>query len=203
MSSIKLAPPKIDPKINIRQRKNVLYQVTYELLKIFHAPNMREVGEILYAGLIDTQAIEKVTLTYYGKGSSKEFWIVVAYDWNTYEVLISSSRKDIGVDSRISSIDQFLGRKLAFEEIYKLLLLTLNLHSKEVSYAINSQREPALEQIVGKFYPIKDRKVDEGQFKKMIYSSKELEEMQVSIYIKKSKSKPSVLRMLSNKLRGM
>ena len=203
MSNIELTPPKIEAKINIRQRKNVLYQVTYELLEIFHAPHMTRIGKIWYAGLIDTQAIDKVTLTYFGEKRSVEFYIDFAYDWDTYEVLISSSRKDIKVDSRISSIDQFIGRKLAFEKIYKMILSTMNLHSKEVTYSINPRREPVLEKIVGKFHPAKDREIDKDQFKEIVYHSKELEEMQVSLHIKRSESKPSIFRMLSNIFRGM
>lgn len=203
MNSIKLDPPKIEPKISIRQRKNVLYQVTYELLDIFRAPHMGIVGKTLYAGLIDIQAIEQVTLTYYGRDRSVEFYLKVAYDWDTYEVLISSSRKDIKVDYRISSIDQFVGRKLAFEKIYKMILSTTNFYSKEVSYIINSERESDLEKKVGKFCPIENRKFDKSQFKEIVYSSKELEELRVSMHMKKTESKPSKLRWLSNKLRGM
>lgn len=201
MSNIKLDSPKIETKINIRQRKNVLYQVTYELLEIFHAPHMSTVGKTLYAGLIDTQAIDEVTLTYYGKKRSVEFYINIAYDWATYEVLISSSRKDIKVDSRISSIDQFVGRKRAFREVYKMILSTMKLYSKEVSYNINPKRESKLVKIVGEFQPIENIKFDKGQFKEIVYCSKELEEMQVSLYIKKKLPKPSVFRMISNKLR--
>lgn len=203
MASVTVDPPKVKTKVNVRQRKNVLYQVTYELLKIFHAPHMKSIGKTLYAGLIDTQAINRVTLAYLGKGRKVEFYINFIYDWNTYEVLINTSRKDIEMDSKINSIDQFIGRKLAFEAIYKMILSTINVYSKEVMYSINPKREPELEKIVGKFCPIDDIIFDETAFVKVTYFSHELEELKVSVYIKKTNEKPSLVRKLSNKFRGM
>ena len=155
MSESGLHPPKLKTKVIIRQRKNVLYQVTYEILELFHAPNMSTVGKTLYAGLIETQAIDEVTLCYFSKNRTVEFYIEISYDWDTYELLINTSRSDIEVNSKISSIDQFIGRKYAFEKIYKMVLSTTVISSKEVSYAINSARESLLENKVGGFHPIK------------------------------------------------
>ena len=203
MTKVEVNPPKVKTTVNVRQRKNVLYQVTYGLLKIFHAPHMKRVGEILYAGLIDIQALDGVCLTYLGKGRTVEFFIKFCYDWNTYEVLISTSRKEIEVDPKISSIDQFIGRMQAFKAIHKLVLSTTDIYSKEVTYFINSELEAELEKIVGKFSPADDKIFNRIMFKEVVYSSKGLDELKVSVHIKKVQEKPSIFKMLFNKLRGI
>lgn len=84
-----------------------------------------------------------------------------------------------------------------------MILSTTVISSKEVSYCINSRWMSFFEERVGRLEPIGKKIYDETQFKKVVYSPNQLNEMQLSMFIKKDNMEMSILKMIYNKLRGM
>lgn len=202
MSDIKINPPKIKTSLNLMERKNVLYQVAYELFSIFEAPKMRHVSKVLYSGIIRMQAINSVCLRFFSKEKEVVFFLELIFDWETYEVLINTSRRDIEVIPRISSLDQFIGRKLSFQYLYNYLLRCLDIHKRIVFYDIPDNKIKSLEKFIGKVTDWEEE-LKEDNLKKISIKSKELEECNIKMGIKRGQVQQSSLRAIKNRLRNI
>lgn len=193
------------PNLSVKSisRVSAIYNICYEILKIFKAP--KHAYKTLYSGIIQEQALQGIILRYISPDDIIEFELKLTIDWNLHHVIVQTAKgSQVQVNKRLSSVEQFVGNKEGFKQLYKHIIRTKRIKKKKIYYPLIEQpNTPRYDQVLQRLNlsTSSDSYTQSGTYTSYTISSSELEETSISIRIRDGGEQPSVLRQLLNVFR--
>ncbi|MCL2079457.1 MAG: hypothetical protein FWH17_06390 [Oscillospiraceae bacterium] len=193
------------PELSLKSinRVSAVYNICYEIFKIFHAP--KSTFRILYDGIMDEHVLKKMTLYFISPDDIVEFMLILSIDLELHNVIMQTSNVgSIQVNKQLSTVEQLVGNREGFKQLYKEMMKTKRIKTRIVTYryiTLSSDEHKRIDKKLGLKTLTGDFTMS-GRYRTYKITPKQLSETSLTIRVRKNDMSPSAMRHFINILRS-